>query len=212
MMPNNINEINTQPFNYYAYFSRPYFLLDEPVRAFISKLGVSGHQWNMLSSNQKLGFFNVSLSILECGYSMDGWKVDWNGLPGGAKYGVTRNPRDLFFIPEDRKGIRQDRVFFKLPYVFPKLSIEKMRTPFSKDVNKGKGHEPYTYSFRKNVFGKSLQLSFDESGFYLEADIDIFNPNFKGGYGAGFVLHGIEAAINMLFGFKTNPRIVSGKR
>jgi hypothetical protein len=134
-----------------------------------------------LSNNQRLGFFNVTGAIAAAGLSLSGWRVYW-----------------------DAGGIQPDRTFFVAGAGATNLLVQvQASNSFSRDI--GGGHGAYSESYRRNVFSKSLQLSFTPDGKYLDADIDIYNPNLKGGYVFGLVLHGVEVLANKMTGKPTDP-------
>lgn len=126
--------------------------LSQAKQSQLEQLGVSASQWNSLSNNQRLGFFNVTGAIAAAGLSLSGWRVHW-----------------------DAGGIQPDRTIFVAGAGATNLLVQvQASNPFSRDT--GDGHGAYSESYRRNVFSKSLQLSFTRDGKYLDADIDRFSP------------------------------------
>ncbi len=158
----------------------------------LSQMGVSADQWNGLGANARLGFFNVTGAISSAGLSLNGWQVDWAA-----------------------GGIMQDRVYFAAGQGAGNLlhSVSNSNG-FAPDIGRGGEHGAYTSSYREVDFRSSLQMSFTGDGGRLDADIDIFNPNLRGGNVLGTVLHGFEVAGNKISRFlgrngKTNPNRVA---
>ncbi len=130
--------------------------LSQAKQSQLEQLGVSASQWNSLSNNQRLGFFNFTGAIAAAGLSLSGWRVHW-----------------------DAGGIQQDRTFFVAGAGATNLLVQvQASNPFSRDTGDGHGayHGAYSESYRRNVFSKSLQLSFTRDSKYLDADIDRFSP------------------------------------
>ena len=146
----------------------------------LSRLGVTADRWNALSNDQRLGFFNIVTAVGKAGLSLDGWVVDW-----------------------DAGGIQQDRTFFKFVGVgLPTLLSQVQASGFRRDIGGGREHPGYEDSYRQNREFISLQMSFNPSdGTRLEADLDIFNPNFPNPSILGGLFHLFEVE----FGGTTNP-------
>jgi hypothetical protein len=170
--------------------------LSQQRRDLLDHLLVGENRWNKLMNLKRLGFLNVSGAVLE--------------VPLVFSDAVVEGE---YF--ED--AMRQDRVFLTNADLLDRQAIVE-GSKFSPDIGGGGSHPNYPDSHRRNVFHKSLQLSFSHTRIKkLEADVDIFNPNLKGGYGLGLILHSFEVLfhnIDKALGGTglTNPYNVSFRR
>ena len=179
--------------------------LSQKKREELNMLGVSKEQWDALCNNQRLAFFNIVTVIKFALNQMDpqlnledfGLRVDW----------------------DPRKGILQDRVFFKGTARFYSEVDELGDEFFSEDIFKGGKHGEYFASLRHNNLHKSLQISFVRTQDRLDSDLDIFNPNLKlkNGIIFGPILHVFEVGGNRFskllgWGGKTSPYEVAFSR
>jgi hypothetical protein len=151
--------------------------LSDKTKSDLTQLGVTEKQWDFLSNNQRLGFFNLRGAITRLKLTLEGLQVDW----------------------DHGKGIQQDRIFLRTARSFFSQT-QNLDGAFSGDIGKGAKHGDYFISFRHDKLYKSLQLSFVRKRNRVDSDIDIFNPNLKAKNGVflGAILHGIEVLSNRL--------------
>jgi hypothetical protein len=167
-----------------------YRVLSPKKQELLDSLRVDPARWDALENNKdRLGFLNVTGAVIVVPLEFEGLEIDWQ----------LASP-----------SIRQDRIFLTNADQFYITAIVH-GSKFSCDIGGGGSHPGYPDSHRHNVFHKSLQLSFSHNRIKgLEADVDIFNPNPKGGYGLGLLLHSFEVLLHTLgrtFGGsgRTNP-------
>ena len=99
----------------------------------LTLMNVSAGQWNDLSDDQRLGFFNVTGAMLNAGLSTVGLTVDWGNPDAGGAEGP----------------IHQDRVFFTgASNTYGEMEISGI---FSTDIGAGGGHPGYNDSYRLDV-------------------------------------------------------------
>jgi hypothetical protein len=149
----------------------------------LKQLGASWEDWIGLNNNQRLGYFNITGAIRSAELSLSGWSV---------------------------QEIQQDRVFFVAGAGANDLRAQARAThKFSRDIGGGGQHPGHNDSYRQDSFSPSLQLSFSQDGKSLDADLDNHNPNPKGGWGIGTILHGIDVLDNRINNKRTDPYSVA---
>jgi hypothetical protein len=190
--------------------------LSQETRKMILDMKVSYERWRSLSNAKRLLIFNIVGAARKAGLSLGGVEVNW--VPGK---GVHRDrvfltgARPLFdqvvasthFSDDIGKGSlhgeysnsHRHNVFYK-----------SMQLSFTEDPTLCEKDDERFDDARQKCISKGgltdrLSIQFEDGGGSVsfrrpkhdgvDADIDVFNPNLRGGYGLGLILHGLEVGL-----------------